>query len=173
MIRLCEYCQVAMIERVATESEPYRYDLSGLKDVLLFGIKVLQCPACGFEAPIVPRVAELHEVIARIIIQKPVPLRGEEIRFLRKHAGFPARKFATLLGVSPVYLSRVENGHTAKLGNPTDRLVRALTLTARDGRAAKDMLMQLAVELEAQTKQVRHPMFKNGRRWQAVRPRAA
>jgi transcriptional regulator with XRE-family HTH domain len=92
--------------------------------------------------------SSLHNVIALDIVNQAGPLSGEKIRFLRKYAGFPAQKFARLLGVTPEHLSRVENGHEAKLGDPTDRLVRALALTARNTEEIRKILLSVADKLE-------------------------
>jgi transcriptional regulator with XRE-family HTH domain len=96
-------------------------------------------------------------------------LKGSEIRFLRKHAGLPAREFAKLVGVSAEHLSRIENGHTDSLGKPTDRLVRALTLTAKDGREARTTLLSIADGLKKGTKggKREHPSYALRRQgWQ-------
>jgi transcriptional regulator with XRE-family HTH domain len=63
-----------------------------------------------------------------------------------------AEEFAKLVGVSAEHLSRIENGHTESLGKPTDRLVRALTLTAKDGREARTTLLSIADGLKKGTK---------------------
>lgn len=170
MIMKCDYCNVEMVKGAATEKEPYRYALSGLPNVSLFGITVHRCPTCGFEAPIIPRTAELHQVIAELVLKKRSNLNGEEIRFLRKHAGFPANKFALLLGIGPAHLSHVETGKRKSLGGPTDRLVRALTLTAREGNGARDMLMSIANDLDRSRRQVsKPPVFRLYRKtWKAA-----
>jgi len=144
----CETCQTAMQERRATPKEPYHDDLSGLSNVYLTGITVRYCPQCGVESPLIPRVEALQRELARTLVRKPSFLSGEEVRFLRKHAGFPARQFAALLGISPEHLSRVENGHTATLGSSTDRLARALATIATDGEEAREVLLRLADQVE-------------------------
>jgi DNA-binding transcriptional regulator YiaG len=148
----CVVCKVEMQKRQATEARPYLYRLSGLEDQQLAGIEVYTCPNCHVETPVIPRVAELQTVIADGIVRRPRMLRGDEIRFLRKHAGLPAKKFARLIGVSAEHLSRIEQGHTKKLGKPTDRLIRTLTLTAKEGPEARAMLLGIADELEASAK---------------------
>ena len=144
----CDYCRVEMTERQATMTKPYAYSLSGLKDVYLVGITVRECARCGCELPIIPRIGELHDVIVRTIVREQRPLRGDEIRFLRKAAGFPAQKFASLLGVTPQHLSRVENRHTEKLGKAADRLARAIAFVAKDGEQARELFLELADQLE-------------------------
>ncbi len=144
----CEKCHIEMEERKVTLQNPYRYDLSGLSNVYLAGITVRTCSTCKAAVPVIPRIAELHKVIAHALARKPTLLRGEEIRFLRKHGGFPAQKFAALLGVSPEHFSRVENGHYPSLSKSADRLARAIATTASDGETARDILLRIANELE-------------------------
>ncbi len=153
----CDTCDMAMRERKATRQKPYRYDLSGLSNVSLVGITMHTCPQCGGEVPVIPRIAELHDVLARSLIQKPTLLNGEEIRFLRKHEGFPAQKFAALLGITPEHLSRVENGHTSNLGTSADRLARAIATIAKDGEAAREVLLQIAEQLAEPQRPVQSP----------------
>jgi transcriptional regulator with XRE-family HTH domain len=157
----CEKCQREMKERKATLQHPYMFDLSGLPHVALVGITVRVCPSCKVEVPIIPRIEELHRVIARGLIQKPDPLRGDEVRFLRKLARFPAKKFAALLRVSPEHLSRVENGHTHAFGDQTDLLVRTLATAILDGEHVWDMLMKMADTLDRPEKQTEsQPLFR-------------
>jgi putative transcriptional regulator len=149
-IMKCDYCDIEMPDRQATTAEPYRYAMSGLKDIYLVGITVRECEKCGATVPVIPRIAELHDVIARSLVKQPRPLRGDEIRFLRKAAALPARKFASLLGITPQHLSRIENGHTLKLGKVADRLARVIVIKARDGEDAREMFLQVADRLERQ-----------------------
>ena len=133
-----------MTERPATARDPYAYNLSGVKHVWLVGVKVRHCEACGIQLPVIPRISQLHQVIARMLIEKPVRLQGDEVRFLRKQAGFPGNKFAALIGVRPETLSRVENGRVASLGKAADRLARVVSTITRDGEAAREMLLRVA-----------------------------
>lgn len=157
---LCEDCQMEMVERKATVKAPYHYDVSGLSHVYLAGIVVQRCPRCKEESPAIPRTEELHRAIARALIHKPGVLRGEEIRFLRKQAGFPAQNFAALLGIRPEHLSRVENGRTASFGPPTDRLARAIATTANNREDVREILLKVADTLEQKGRRARHnPLF--------------
>jgi transcriptional regulator with XRE-family HTH domain len=115
-----------------------------MKDIFLVGIMVLTCPVCKVESPIIPRMAELHRVIANSLLEKKESLRGDEIRFLRKNAGFPAQDFAALLGVTPSHLSRIENAKTNKLGAPADRLVRLVAKAHMNGDVTFRTLQELA-----------------------------
>jgi transcriptional regulator with XRE-family HTH domain len=164
----CEHCSVGMVKRETTVRAPYRYPLSGLTHLRLAGIAVFRCPACGDERPVIPRIGELHRVVARLLVRKPGRLTAEEIRFLRKHAGFPGYKFAKLLGVSPAYLSRVENRRRGALSATADRLARAISVAATDGEATREALLQLADQLgrKVVARPVQLPLFRlTGNAW--------
>jgi len=143
----CSNCKIEMEKRQASDAHPYIYRHSGLTNLILTGISVYTCPACHFEAPVIPQVSRLYEVLADNIVRHSRLLWGDEIRFLRKHAGLPATKFARLIGVTAEHLSRVENGHTKHFGKGTDRLVRAFTLIAKEGREARETLLSIADNL--------------------------
>lgn len=120
----CRSCGIEMKQIKATIYSPYRYDLTGLKNVFLAGIAVYECAKCRKEVPIIPRAGKLHRVIARLLLDKPALLTGDEIRFLRKNAGISAKDFAAQLQTSAEHLSRVENGHYPSLGPTADKFAR-------------------------------------------------
>ncbi len=165
----CESCSAAMKERQTTASAPYFYTLAGLPHVGLAGITVYECPQGHAVVPRVPRVGELHRVIAQTFIDKSGPLTGLELRFLRKNAGFSAQKFAALLVVDPAHLSRVENGKQRALGSSTDRLARLIALAAaKRGDRVREVLLREAEESIERKKQ-RAAMFKLERNhWKAA-----
>jgi len=140
----CDLCGTKIIEKKATLDSPYHYRMSGLSNVYLIGILVRRCIHCGTESPVIPRIAELHKLIAREIVDKPELLCGEEIRYLRKYAGFSAKRFAALLQIDTSHLSRVENGKCRSLGAPTDKLARTLAISAIDQDYTRKILMQVA-----------------------------
>jgi len=102
----------------------------------------------------------LHRVIAKTLVRKAGPLTGNELRFLRKNAGFQAQKFAALVGVDPAHLSRVENGKAKKLGVPADRLARVVVTAASDDAGYRDILLEAATARLAQRAQRRQATFK-------------
>jgi transcriptional regulator with XRE-family HTH domain len=163
-----------MTIRDATIEKPYPYILSGLKDVMLAGIKVRYCPGCDAEGPIIPAVASLHRVIADNLVRQSKPLRGDQIRFLRKNAGFSGRRFAALIRVHPSHLSRVENGRTHRLGPSVDLLTRALAVAEiSGGEETRRILLGIAkrnhVERSETRAKAKQPLlFKlRGNRWTA------
>lgn len=164
----CLTCHVSMEERRATTDSPYAYGLSGLKNVFLVGIAVWKCPICGVEAPVIPRTGDLHELIAKSLVEKKDALQPDEVRFLRKNSGFQANEFASLMGVSATYYSKVENGR-AKLGPAVDKLARIISTSASESYKMRSMLLEIAKTLKpARKKSVisKKPVFKLERnRW--------
>ncbi len=170
----CFQCEVDMVDWMATLKEPYKYTVSGLKNVYLAGIHVYNCPECDVRLPVIPKIEQLHDLLTRVIASKRGSLTGDEIKFLRKNAGFPANKFAALLGIDPSHLSRVENGHTSSFGESADRLARAIAVTARDAEAAREILLQIADDIEGGETPppkgvARRPVFRlEKQRWSQV-----
>lgn len=143
----CQTCGAGMTERRVTPAKPYRYELGGPENILLIGITVYECPQCGSVWPVIPRIEELHELISTLLLAKPGTLSGPELRFLRKHAGFPGKEFAELLGVTPTHLSRIENERSA-VSRQLDKLGRVLVAASRDVNI-KDVLLSVAKDLRS------------------------
>jgi len=116
-------CGVVCKTHTATEKSPYLYTGSGLSNVFLAGIKYCECKICGAKAADIPALNQLLKGIARTIVSKKSNLSGEELRFLRKRLGKRAIDFATMIGITPEYLSKCENGHEP-LSRTTERFVR-------------------------------------------------
>jgi hypothetical protein len=74
-----------------TRRENYRYDASGLSGIVLHGVQVSRCPQCGAEEVTIPRIEELHRVIARALIGKPTQLAAREIRIFESTSAGPVR----------------------------------------------------------------------------------
>jgi len=148
----CGQCGIEMVPRRATLAQPYPYRMSGLSNLYLVGIEVSQCPNCEAESPLIPRIAELHRQVAKILLLKPAPLTGEELRFLRKNAGLSASRFATLLRIDAAYLSRFENGHHRSLGGGADKLARALVAAATGDETLGKILLSLAANLHGKAR---------------------
>ncbi|MGC3975383.1 MAG: type II toxin-antitoxin system MqsA family antitoxin [Nitrospira sp.] len=163
----CRTCGMEeMVELKATEDAPYHYTLSGLQEVYLVGISIWRCSSCGEEVPVIPKVGELHEAIARSLITRDGNLTGKEIKFLRKNAGFQSAEFAALMGVSATYMSKVENNRL-KLGPGADKLVRILSSA---DEKLRDLLYEIAKDLKPTKKKGKpstaKPVFRLERkRW--------
>jgi transcriptional regulator with XRE-family HTH domain len=161
----CEICGTKIVDRIASPDSPYHYTLSGLKNIFLVGITIRRCIQCGTESPIIPRIAELNRLIAQDIAEKADPLKGDELKYLRKFAGFSAKRFAALLKVDPSYLSRFENGHHDSLGGPADKLARVLSMSAVDQEYVRKILLHVADDRIAagknrRDKDARTPAFR-------------
>jgi len=145
----CPGCDRDLKGQKTTLKQPYQYVESGLDNVFLVGVTLYACQ-CGEELVEIPKVEQLDDVIAKVLIQKANPLSGAEVRFLRKYAELPAKDFAKILGVSPEHLSRVENkkvqrtGATYVLGAAADKLARVIAHKASQDESIKEVLLTLA-----------------------------
>lgn len=121
---LIHECSQSIVEKKATQEAPYHFVDAGIPNVYLAGIKYFVCKVCERIVKVqIPSVEELMNALARALVCKSSPLRGEEVQFLRKRLGVKQSLFASILGYSPEQLSRWENGHN-ELAGATDRLVR-------------------------------------------------
>ncbi|NOT58890.1 MAG: helix-turn-helix domain-containing protein, partial [Acidobacteria bacterium] len=106
-------CDLCNDELILKRADCYHYAESGLPNVYLSGIEVEECPNGHGESPRIPRILELHELIADAVCLKPSPLTGAEARFLRKELGMKAKDWAAYLHIDAATLSRWENGEQA------------------------------------------------------------
>ncbi|MEO8910464.1 MAG: type II TA system antitoxin MqsA family protein [Gemmatimonadaceae bacterium] len=121
-----------------------RYDMGGLHHVTLQGVEVRHCKECGDEGIKIPRIGQLHRVLADYLIRQPRLLLGNEIRFLRTHLGLSTQDFSHLMGVGRETVSRWENDKE-RMGAPADHLLRALvtSLQPTENYAVDDLLRDL------------------------------
>lgn len=136
-----------------------RYAIGGLPHVELHGVEVNTCPSCGNESIAIPRIGQLHRVLAHGFVTQHRMLAPVEIRFLRKHIGLSGGDFAQRMGVARETVSRWETGATP-MGAVADRLLRLLIVTneptenyavddflqALNDRPAPERLSSVAVE---------------------------
>jgi putative zinc finger/helix-turn-helix YgiT family protein len=102
----CESCGA----QTKSGRENYRYTECGLDSVTLMNVEVRRCPECGDYEVDIPRMEELHCLIAQEVASKGPRLTAQEIRFLRKYLGFSGVDFAATLDVTPETVSRWEGG---------------------------------------------------------------
>jgi len=120
----CTQCGHAM----RTGRENYLYRECGLPNVTLEDLEISRCPGCGEHEAIIPKMEQLHRVIATAVARKVSRLTREEIRFLRKYLGWSGSDFAEHMGVSPETVSRWEHG-SATMGPSAERLLRLAAMT--------------------------------------------
>lgn len=137
----CRSCGgVLTIERNATR----RYTAGGLPHVELHGLEVRRCGGCGEETVAIPKMAQLHRVIAHAFVMQRRMLAPVEVRFLRKHIGLSAGDFAQRMGVARETVSRWEGGQQP-MGASADRLLRLLVVVHEpsESYAVDDLLQEL------------------------------
>lgn len=116
-------------KQVMTESNAVRrYEIGGLPHVELHGVEVTRCEGCGKEGVAIPRIGQLHSVLAAAFVAQPRMLAPVEVRFLRKHIGLSMADFAQMMGVARETVSRWETG-ASPMGAVADRLLRLFVLT--------------------------------------------
>ena len=166
----CDECGAkASVERHAVR----RYELGGLPHVELHGVEVMHCDACGKSTVAIPRLAQLHRVLAHGFVTQARMLAPVEIRFLRKHVGLSGSDFAQRMGVTRETVSRWESGAQA-MGAVADRLLRLFVLTHEpsESYAVDDLLRDLT---DAPAPQRLTPVAvrnTRGKGWASQGPRA-
>lgn len=116
----CEYCNKEM---EIIKQENYRYEESGLNNVYLPIAELYYCKECQLKLLRVEKILLLHKAIARAIVLQPVPLNGNDIRFLRAERGLKAKELAKLLRVDIATVSRWET-NAQELRPQSDALIR-------------------------------------------------
>jgi putative zinc finger/helix-turn-helix YgiT family protein len=96
-------------KRQETISTDYNYAESGLENVCLKNVEVLNC-SCGENFAFIKNSSDLDNTIAKQLLIQNKQLTGKEIRFLRKNLGLKSKDFAEFLGVDNVTVSRWERG---------------------------------------------------------------
>ena len=132
MTQSCTVCGAA----AKTTRGDYRYNESGLKNVILRGIELIECPDCGAVDPVIPRMNDLHRALALAVASQPFRLQGEDVRYLRKYLNMTQDAFAKLLHIHKSNLSKWENNED-KIGEQSDRLIRTVAMALGDGLQKK------------------------------------
>lgn len=143
MANICRGCEKEYEVRTASWEQPYFYTEIGLPNIRLINIPVYFCPTCEVESADIPNMDSLHKLIAKDIILTPLPISGEELRFLRKEAALRPQEFADRLGVEPRTVANWEKA--SKLSRQVDLLVRLTTVSELwNGEERTEVLEQLA-----------------------------
>lgn len=104
------------------------YMVSGLDNVRLLGYPLAREPG----AVKIERINVLHKVIALGIVQRPGPLMGREIRYLRTELGFTPEDLADLIDTQADLIRTAENRLTLALPLTNDVELRRLIYTHFD-----------------------------------------
>ncbi len=121
-----------------------RYEMGGLPHVELHGVEVTTCTECGKEEIAIPRIGQLHRVLAEGFVKQQRMLASVEVRFLRKHIGLATADFAQMVGVTRETVCRWEKG-AKPMGVTADRFLRLLVVNHEPSEcyAVDDLLREL------------------------------
>lgn len=122
----CPDCGAAM----KITHRDHEYAECGLPGIVLLGLEFRTCAQCGEEERVMPRLEQLHRVIAEAVAEKPARLTGAEVRFLRKHLGWSGEDVANVMGVRQETVSRWET-EKEPMGVVSERLLRLMALRLR------------------------------------------
>ncbi|MCW1840565.1 helix-turn-helix domain-containing protein [Prosthecomicrobium hirschii] len=124
-------------------TEHYHYEECGLDHVYLVnGFTKSQTPYG--EGIAIKDVEKLHEAIARTIIAGPQPIRGQELRFLRKFMDMSQKTLASLMGETEQDIFRWEKKREKSINGAADRLIRVIVGQYLDGTEIRPFLERLA-----------------------------
>ena len=133
----CPKCGTTMVEQ---EEDVRHEDLPG---VMLEDVEVQVCPTCDNRVRGYPRVLELLEAVARLIVLKPTRLTATEIRFLLGVLDWSGADLARHFGTKPAVVSRWVNGHS-RMALTADRLLRLAVVQAAGLEFELDQLIGVA-----------------------------
>lgn len=119
----CESCSAQM----QGGQESYGHTECGLDTVTLVDVEVRRCAECGEHEVSVPRIEELHRLIAQQVALKKARLTPQEIRFLRKYLDFSEGAFVGALDATPETASWWEMGKE-QVGPVAERVLRLMVL---------------------------------------------
>jgi putative zinc finger/helix-turn-helix YgiT family protein len=142
IVRPCYACGGEM----TGNRENYRYTECGLQSVVLMNVLVFHCPKCSAIVPEIPDAAWLHRRISVDLLKKETLLSAEEIKFIRKVAGYSATELARVMGTSKVTVSRWEN-KARQISKENDRLLRLICFTSMIQRTNDNKDAELPVNI--------------------------
>jgi len=113
--------------KMTSKRENHKYTACGLDYVTLVSVEVRRCQSCGEWEVVIPKLEQLHRVLAQTVAQGKSHLRGSEIRFLRKYLGYSGAEAASALSVTPETMSRWENDKVA-ISQSAERFLRLMVV---------------------------------------------
>jgi DNA-binding transcriptional regulator YiaG len=90
------------------KDQNFDYQGCGLNNVVLVGIQVLHCKCGGESSPMIPKIREVHQLIAEAILFQGAKLRYCDIRFLRHQANLNINTMARYLALDKELLTAWE-----------------------------------------------------------------
>ncbi|MBM3521813.1 MAG: transcriptional regulator [Alphaproteobacteria bacterium] len=124
-------------------SKPYHYTDSGLDWIRLANGFTRHDTAYGAGVSI-QNVDALHDAIARLIVETPARIRGQEVRFLRAFLDLSQAALAETLGVQRLQVARWEGASKKAIPGPADRALRLIVAGNLGGnRVVTTVLEQL------------------------------
>lgn len=120
----CSHCGQSLI----SERGNYRYSESGLHNVVLQGVEIAVCTACGNREVSIPHLSKVHRAIALGIVNSPRRLTGPQFRYLRKYLQQSREQLARYLNTNEAGISIWENGEDT-IDPANDRLMRLLVVS--------------------------------------------
>jgi len=115
----------------------YRYDESGLDNVILKGLRVV-IDDDGEEVVTIPNINLLHRVLASLVASKETGLQPKELRFLRTELGLTQAELADRVGKDAQTIGRWERGETP-IEKSAEMVIRARALEYGDAGCALPM----------------------------------
>ena len=91
--------------------KPFHYTACGLNNVFIHGLDVV-CDDAGNDTFHIPRINQLHRVIAEGIVSHEFAMDGSELRYLRSEMGYTQAQLASIMAVKPLTIGRWERGDT-------------------------------------------------------------
>lgn len=91
--------------------KPFHYTACGLNNVFIHGLDVV-CDDAGNDTFHIPRINQLHRVIAEGIVSHEFAMDGSELRFLRTEMGYTQARLAEIMKVKPLTVGRWERSDT-------------------------------------------------------------
>lgn len=103
------------------------HPFDALPGVILEGVSRYECGSCAEVEIAIPALEPLLRALAKALVERPSPLSGAELRFLRKSLGWSGVDTAAHMGVTKETLSRWESGKTP-ISALADRLIRMIVV---------------------------------------------
>lgn len=122
-MKQCDKCGGEMV--AAGSAWPYRE--CGLEDVDLLGVEAFLCLNCANRAVTIPRLGELHALLARTVAAKSGRLSPAERQYLRSYIGWSRGDFAEEMRYW--FGDQVQTDEAGEFDERAERMVKRLVLT--------------------------------------------